>query len=127
MDYNVGDEVYFQAYEDNTPVVGKINRIGTLKELGKHQLDENDTRIFYELLTIGDDPTVFTVTTGKWIYKKNKFTAKDIVTKMAEIEARDPLTVQQILKIDMLDYKNKVREQAIHELSGKPCSNPIFN
>ena len=59
--------------------------------------------------------------------KQVKFTAKDIVTKMAEIEARDPLTIQQILKVDMLDYKKSVRDQAIHELSSKPSSNPLFN
>jgi len=52
---------------------------------------------------------------------------KDILTKMAEIEARDPLTIEQILSTDMIAYKRKVHAQAVHELNGNKSSNPIFN
>ena len=68
--FNIGDTVVFQAYEENTPINGRIKRIGTLKELDRHQLDDEDKRIFYELETIEDRPTIFTVTTISWINKK---------------------------------------------------------
>lgn len=44
-------------------------------------------------------------------------TSKDLLVKMQEIEARNPLTIEQILKTDMLDYKEQTRKQAIKELS----------
>jgi len=72
MEANVGDVVSFQAYEDGTPVEGKVNRKGTLKELNKHQLDETDTRIFYELVALTEPHFVFTVTTGAWIFNKTE-------------------------------------------------------
>jgi len=66
----VDDYVAFQAYPENNVnyTEGRINRIGTLSELGKFQLDPNDDCIFYELMTVGNKPNyVFTVTTDKWI------------------------------------------------------------
>lgn len=46
-------------------------------------------------------------------------TAKDIVNKMEEIEKRNPLSIEEILKINMLEHKEEVRKQAIKELSKK--------
>jgi hypothetical protein len=44
--------------------------------------------------------------------------SKEVMIKMAEIEARNPLTIDQILSIDMVDYKKKVHTQAIAEING---------
>lgn len=61
------DTVLFQAYKDHQPLEARIKRIGTLAELGRIQLDPNDTRIFYELVSLGKSS--FTVTTARWIKK----------------------------------------------------------
>ena len=66
---NKHDLVSFQAYPENTPVDGRVNRIGTLSELGKMQLDPQDTRVFYEVRTLGSNPHVFTVTTESSLTK----------------------------------------------------------
>lgn len=68
--YSVGEIVNFQAYKENEPIKGRVKRIGTLNELGRLQLDSEDTRIFYELETIKERYNyVFTVTTETSIFK----------------------------------------------------------
>lgn len=67
--FEVGDEVYFQSYEENEPVHSTVYRKGTLSELGRMQLDPNDERVFYELKCI-KDKTIFTVTTASSMFKE---------------------------------------------------------
>lgn len=69
----VGTVVNFQAYAEHEPVEGRIKRIGTLHQLGKHQMDYSDKRVFYELETIsGGREHVFTCTTIEWISLKKE-------------------------------------------------------
>ena len=56
-----------------------------------------------------------------------KITLKQINNKMVDIKARDPLSLEQILKYDMNEYNERVRKQAISELNGDPINNPLFN
>ena len=73
--YKVGDIVEFQAYKEHEPGMGEIRRIGTLKDLNRSVLDNNDTRVFYELYTVGSadgKEYMFTCTTAKWIINKVK-------------------------------------------------------
>lgn len=64
----VNDIVIFQAYKDCDPIEATIKRKGTLKELNKYSINENDKRIFYELEN--KNKQIFTCTTSQWIKKK---------------------------------------------------------
>jgi hypothetical protein len=68
--FEVGNEVYFQAYEEHEPINGKIKRKGKLNDLGRMQLNPDDDRIFYEVETLGQRPILFTVTTAEWLFSK---------------------------------------------------------
>lgn len=65
----VGNIVWFQAYKDHKPVQGRIKRIGSAIEIGCG-FDPTDTRVFYEVETVDENPNfVFTKTTGQWLSK----------------------------------------------------------
>ena len=74
--FEVGNIVYFQAYEDHEPVEGRIKRKGKLNDLGRMQLNPDDKRTFYEVETIGNRPYVFTVSTAKWLFNEKPYFKK---------------------------------------------------
>jgi hypothetical protein len=74
--FEVDAEVYFQAYEEHEPVLGKIKRKGKLDELGRFKLNPEDERIFYELYTIGNNPHLFSVTTAEWLFEEKPYFEK---------------------------------------------------
>jgi hypothetical protein len=70
----IGDLVMFQAYEDSIPIIGKVLRKGTMKQLQRgftSSSSEEDSRIFFELIRVEEDRdnSIFTLTTSKWITK----------------------------------------------------------
>lgn len=68
--FEVGNLLYFQAYEDHEPVIGRVKRKGKLNDLGRMQLDPDDERIFYEVETLDKRPWVFTVTTADSLFEE---------------------------------------------------------
>ncbi len=91
----VKDVVTFQAYDDATPIQGRVIEMGTLKELNRLCLDEDDKRIFYVLETIGKKPeSIFTCTTAMWITKSKFVPERTLAESFAILESNPDLMGQ---------------------------------